>query len=300
MMRKLLPAILLVTMLTLAVMPGLAETKYITVDPNVILPDTSEIVKEYPATIIRGESAYDLETMLVKLLGENYETIQDTEYSLQPSYESRDESKPYRYVYVNPDSDKLDYHDAMVTGERDGEYQPPTMNMFYDESLGLCKSLLADLVEPAWLDHPSIVRMVSEKWNSFADCWYTDSEYEAYVRSMDMHYFIFEHQTEDGLSILDDNLTAAVGINGLDTMILTWHDFTAGEATAAPMSLEEAVAMADTTRESPAVLLYAQLVYSNWITKNDAYNLSWYLVTSEGNYVVDCIQNQHMCDSYEY
>lgn len=257
-------------------------------------------MQEYPATLIRGETAYDLATMLEHLLGENYATMVSSEYSLQQTYESRDESKPYRYVNIDSDSGTLDYYDAMVTGEREGEYQPPNMNMLYDESFALCKSLLKDLVDSEWLEHPDIARQISERWNHFEGRWATDFEYAESLRNASLHYFVFEHRTENDLSILDDNLTAAVGVNGLDTMMLTWHSFTIGETTATPMSLEDAIAKADATRESPTKLLYAQLVYSNWLTGNDEYNLSWYLVTSEGNYVVDCIQNKHMCDSYEY
>ena len=44
----------------------------------------------------------------------------------------------------------------------------------------------------------------------------------------------------------------------------------------------------------------ADLVYSNWLTGSEVYNISWYLCTSNGNYVVDCVLGKHMCDSYEY
>lgn len=299
-MKKVLSIIISAALLLCTAIPSLAEVKYITVDSQAILPDASEYMQEYPATLIRGETAYDLTAMLENLLGENYETIEAPANSLQQSYESRDESKLYRYVNIDSVSDMLDFYDAMVTGEREGEYQPSNMNMLYDESLVLCKSMLADLVDSEWLEHPGVARQISERWSSFEERWYTDSEYAESLRNASLHYFVFEHQTENGLSILDDNLTAAVGVNGLDTMMLTWHNFTAGETTATPMSLEDAIAMADTTRQSPTVLLYAQLVYSNRLTGNDEFNLSWYLVTSEGNYVVDCIQNKHMCDSYEY
>ena len=58
--------------------------------------------------------------------------------------------------------------------------------------------------------------------------------------------------------------------------------------------------MANSSRLSPAVLLGAELVYSNRLTTDDQYNLSWFLITSKGNYVVDCVLNNHICDSYEY
>ena len=66
------------------------------------------------------------------------------------------------------------------------------------------------------------------------------------------------------------------------------------------MPLNEAITMANSTRESDTVLYYAGLIYSNWLSENDDYNLCWYLLTSKGNYVVDCVLKKHMCDSYEY
>ena len=44
----------------------------------------------------------------------------------------------------------------------------------------------------------------------------------------------------------------------------------------------------------------AGLIYSNWLTNSDEYNLCWRLGTSDGNYIVDCVLKKHMCDSYEY
>ena len=66
------------------------------------------------------------------------------------------------------------------------------------------------------------------------------------------------------------------------------------------MPLDEAISLADSTRERDTVLYLADLVYSNWLTGSEVYNLSWYLCTSNGDYVVDCVLGKHMCDSYEY
>ena len=65
------------------------------------------------------------------------------------------------------------------------------------------------------------------------------------------------------------------------------------------MPLDDAIRLADAAYESPTILLYAQLVYSNWLTGSDEYNLSWYLVTSQGDYVVDCVLGKCMCDALE-
>ena len=114
------------------------------------------------------------------------------------------------------------------------------------------------------------------------------------------HILNFEQRAPSGLSILGDGILASVGVNGLNGFDLTWHNFKESSESIAPISLEEAVSMANSTRMAKATLLYADLVYSNWVTENEEYNLSWYLVTDQGSYVVDCVELKHKCDSYEY
>jgi len=115
-----------------------------------------------------------------------------------------------------------------------------------------------------------------------------------------LHYFNFEHRTEQGIAILGDSILASVGINGLNGFDLSWHEYTESAEEIVPMPLKDAIRMADSSRAAEATLLYANLVYSNWLTENNEYNLSWYLLTDRGTYVVDCVLNRHKCDSYEY
>lgn len=77
-----------------------ADTQYITIDPQAILPDDSEYQHEYPAAITKGNLGYDLNALLIALLGEGYEAMPRAESALEQEYESRDASKPYRYVYI--------------------------------------------------------------------------------------------------------------------------------------------------------------------------------------------------------
>lgn len=278
---------------------------FITVDPSAVLPEPSLLERAYPATLIRGERSYDLPFLLDTLLGEGYETKARNEYSYADEYQSTREDKPRRWVHVYDDETfgfgYFSYYDGMVTGERGGEYEPPAMNMTREESLTLCRVLLNGIVDGGWLAHPGMARTVQERW-SYADRWMSDAEYDQFVRKQDAHRFAFEHWTDDGICILEDGLWAIVGVNGLAGLDIGWHDFTAaGKETATLMPLEEAIAMANSTRSAPTVLLMAQPVYSNWLTdRSDTFHLSWYLVTSEGNYVVDCVLGEHMCDSYEY
>lgn len=276
-----------------------SDIQYISIDQKAILPDESEYFQEYPVSVSRSAVAFDSEVLLEALLGSGYETVAHEETSRCTKYESCNEAKRYRYVSIEVDTGELDYYDAMITGERQGEYQAPKMNMPYDESLVLCKSLLLEYIDNSRLEYPNLNLKIGERWNS-AGNWMTDSQYDEYIRSLTTHTFTFEHRTEDGISILDDGMTASIGVNGLDTLIVNWHDFTTNEASTLPLTLDDAISLANSTRKSPAVLLYAQLVYSNRLTESKEYNLSWYLVTSEGNYVVDCISEKHVCDSYEY
>jgi len=89
-------------------------------------------------------------------------------------------------------------------------------------------------------------------------------------------------------------------VNGLNGIDLEWHTFEESQETAAIMPLQQAIDLANTTREAPTTLFYAQITYSNWITENEQYNLGWYLVTSNGNYFVDSVLQKHKCDCYEY
>lgn len=97
-----------------------------------------------------------------------------------------------------------------------------------------------------------------------------------------------------------DYVFANVGVDGLSFVDIGWHDYTASAETICPMSLSEALKMANSTREAPCTLLYAGLVYSNRLTGNDTQNLSWLLLTDRGTYIVDCVLRKHQCDSYEY
>ncbi len=270
---------------------------YISIDPMAILPDETVYEQEYVSTLRRGEPLYDLASLQKALLGDSFETMED---DLQREYRSTAPDKPYRTIRIDGSDDRLWYRDPMVTGERGGEYQPPRMNMTLDESLILCKALLRGVVDEEWLAHPGITRPIMERW-SYADRWMTDSEYEQSLRNADAHWITFEHWSDEHIRILDDEMLAVVGVNGLAGLTIDWHDFSSDPTERASlMRLEDAIALANRTRTRETVLLYASPVYSNWLTENDEFHLSWYLVTSDGNYVVDCVLNEHKCDLCEY
>lgn len=268
---------------------------YISIDPMAILPDETIYERDYVSTLRRGEPLYDLAFLQKTLLGDNYETIEN---GTECEYRSTAPDKPYRYIEIY--DGELWYRDPMVTGERGGEYQPPRMNMTLDESLILCKALLKGVVNEEWLAHPGITRPVMERW-SYADRWMTDSEYNQQLRDSDAHWITFEHWSDENIRILDDEMLATVGVNGLAGLTIDWNDFSADPTgRASLMRLEDAISLANRTRIREAALLYASPVYSNWLTENDEFHLAWYLVTSDGNYVVDCVLNEHKCDQYEY
>ena len=276
------------------------EMRLISTDPYAVLPDTETLQRTYPATLVQGRQAYDLDGLLNTLLGEGYIRQERTSGFAEDAYESRDSEKPYRYIRVNDDTGELSYYDSMVSGERDGEYQPPRMNMPKSESEEICRALLKDVLPSDWLAHRGVAWDTRERWGG-EDRWLTDAEYKKSILNTDVHRFEFEHWTEDGIAIYGDRILAAVGVNGLDGIMMNWHEYRIETETQIElMPLDEALSMANRTRKSEAVLLYAAPVYSNWLTGDDRFNLSWLLVTNKGDYIVDCVLKEHKCDSYEF
>ena len=276
------------------------EMRLISTDPYAVLPDTETLQRTYPATLVQGRQAYDLDGLLNTLLGEGYIRQERTSGFAEDAYESRDSKKPYRYIRVNDDTGELSYYDSMVSGERDGEYQPPRMNMPKSESEEICRALLKDVLPSDWLAHRGVAWDTRERWGG-EDRWLTDAEYKKSILNTDVHRFEFEHWTEDGIAIYGDRILAAVGVNGLDRIMMNWHEYRIETETQIElMPLDEALSMANRTRKSEAVLLYAAPVYSNWLTGDDRFNLSWLLVMNKGDYIVDCVLKEHKCDSYEF
>ena len=276
------------------------EMRLISTDPYAVLPDTETLQRTYPATLVQGRQAYDLDGLLNTLLGEGYIRQERTSGFAEDAYESRDSEKPYRYIHVNDDTGELSYSDSMVSGERDGEYQPPRMNMPKSESEEICRALLKDVLPSDWLAHRGVAWDTRERWGG-EDRWLTDAEYKKSILNTDLHWFEFEHWTEDGIAIYGDRILAAVGVNGLDGIMMNWHEYRIETETQIElMPLDEALSMANRTRKSEAVLLYAAPVYSNWLTGDDRFNLSWLLVMNKGDYIVDCVLKEHKCDSYEF
>ena len=276
------------------------EMRLISTDPYAVLPDTETLQRTYPATLVQGRQAYDLDGLLNTLLGEGYIRQERTSGFAEDAYESRDSKKPYRYIRVNDDTGELSYYDSMVSGERDGEYQPPRMNMPKSESEEICRALLKDVLPSDWLAHRGVAWDTRERWGG-EDRWLTDAEYKKSILNTDVHRFEFEHWTEDGIAIYGDRILAAVGVNGLDGIMMNWHEYRIETETQIElMPLDEALSMANRTRKSEAVLLYAAPVYSNWLTGDDRFNLSWLLVMNKGDYIVDCVLKEHKCDSYEF
>lgn len=276
------------------------EMRLISTDPYAVLPDTETLQRTYPATLVQGRQAYDLDGLLNTLLGEGYIRQERTSGFAEDAYESRDSEKPYRYIHVYDDTGELSYYDSMVSGERDGEYQPPRMNMPKSESEEICRALLKDVLPSDWLAHRGVAWDTRERWGG-EDRWLTDAEYKKSILNIDVHRFEFEHWTEDGIAIYGDRILAAVGVNGLDGIMMNWHEYRIETETQIElMPLDEALSMANRTRKSEAVLLYAAPVYSNWLTGDDRFNLSWLLVMNKGDYIVDCVLKEHKCDSYEF
>ena len=282
------------------------ETEWISIAENAYLPDESVSSAAYPASVTFHEQVYDLSHLLTALLGEGYSLQERSEYDYADEYRSAGGSEPWEWRTVRIYDKEYEYSfgsfsysNPWVHGERGGEYEAPQMNMLPDESLVLCRALLDGIIPEEWLGHVNRTRWIRDRW-SYSDRWMTDGEYADWCRQQKSHYVTFDHLTEEGIPMTADYVFANVGVDGLSFVDINWHDYTASAETICPMSLSEALKMANSTREAPCTLLYAGLVYSNWLTGNDTQNLSWLLLTDSGTYIVDCVLRKHQCDSYEY
>ena len=305
-MKKKLTALLLIFLLSSSACLAV-EFEWISIAANAFLPDESAWSNLYPAFVTMGEQLYDLDHLLNTLLGADYVKEERSEYDNADEYRSAGGDEPWEYRTVRIYDDEwarsfatsFSYSNPWVHGERGGEYQAPDMNMMPDESLLLCKSFLKGVIPDEWTEHVSRIRWIRDRWD-YSDRWMTDDEYAAYCREQKSHYILFNHVTEEGLPIVSDQVFANVGVDGLAFVDINWRDYTVSSETIYPMPLKEALEMANSTRSRACTLLYADLVYSNWLTQNDTQNLSWRLVTDSGTYIVDCVLRKHQCNTYEY
>lgn len=254
----------------------------ISVGPDTVIPDDIVINNSYPATLVRNIDIDFRQKVLSALLGKNYKSYGSTEY------ESTDPSIPYRTARIDEKNGSIWFYDAMVTGNRDGEYQAPKMNMLPDESLPIAQKKAAEIVGVERVAIPS------QSWMKYlrVSCSSAD-EYETAFRETDSHTFVFERQIYDGVFILNGGVKVTIGVNGISEMTIDCSNYEpAGTDVQKPISLDEALKIANKACDYSAVLIYADIVYSNYVTGDDRYNLSWYLVTDKGVFVVDCVKKE--------
>ena len=254
----------------------------ISVGPDTVIPDDIVINNSYPATLVRNIDIDFRQKVLSALLGKNYKSYGSTEY------ESTDPSIPYRTARIDEKNGSIWFYDAMVTGNRDGEYQAPKMNMLPDESLPIAQKKAAEIVGVERVAIPS------QSWMKYlrVSCSSAD-EYETAFRETDSHTFVFERQIYDGVFILNGGVKVTIGVNGISEMTIDCSNYEpAGTDVQKPISLDEALKIANKACDYSAVLIYADIVYSNYVTGDDRYNLSWYLVTDKGDFVVDCVKKE--------
>ena len=113
---------------------------------------------------------------------------------------------------------------------------------------------------------------------------------------------VFERKTKNGINILDGGTKVRIGVNGISDLEIDCSKYEINcSASAKPISLEEALkAAGKICYNNSTKVFYAELVYSNRVSGNDDFNLSWYLVTNKGNYVVDCVSKTAVCDMDTY
>ena len=259
----------------------------IVVGTDAVFPEESFINNLFPSTLLRIVDDTLQEEMLITLLGNNYKKTEEDETSIK--YESTDSSKPYRTVRVDKASGNIWFFDAMVTGEREGEYKAPNMNMLPEESLPVAQEKAAAIVG---VDRVSIP---SQSWMKYlrVSCGDSISEYERIYREMDSHTFVFERQIYDGVFILDGGVKVTIGVNGISALTIDCSNYeVVGTDFQKPLSLDEALKIVNKACKYSSTLVYANLVYSNYVSRNEKYNLSWYFVTDKGVYVVDCVTKE--------
>lgn len=267
----------------------------ILLESDTVLPDTDKLISSYPSTLVRQTDSDYQEQLLPVLLGKNYRTTEDTDLTIR--YASSDPLLPYRYARVNKTTGRIWFYDSMVTGERDGEYAAHQMNTTFEESLQIAQKQASKMLGY------ECVAIPSQSWLEYLRIEYesSDAESERIMREMDAHTFVFERLTDEGISVLDGGVSVTIGKNGISELVIDSSKYGIdGENSIVPISIEETLLIVDQIRYSPTVLVYAELTYSNWITEDDRYNLSWYLVTTNGNYVVDCVIKEAVCDRNTY
>ena len=265
------------------------------VDSNAILPDDTILNQSYPTTLIRSTDSNYQQELLPILLGKDYKMTEDSDDQIQ--YESTDPSMPNRYVWITKSNGNLWFYDSMVTGERGGEYKAPSMNMTPEESLPIAQKKAAEILGEDRVSLPS------QSWIKQLHIGYGDETvYNRATREDYAHIHLFERQTENGINVLDGGIKVRIGVNGISDLYIDCSKYViSGSASAKPISLDEALKVAGMIcYNNTTVVLYAELVYSNRVTGNDTFNLSWYLVTNKGNYVVDCVTKTAVCDVYTY
>lgn len=271
------------------------NTNKIAISPDATLPDAGILNQSYPATLIRSIDADQQKNLTSSLLGSNYKKDSDSDTEIM--YSSTDPSLPNRYIWINKTNNELHFYDAMITGERGGEYQAPQMNMLPEESIALAQEKAAAIVGQDRVSIPSQSGLLKLRI-SLKD----QATYERATREMDAHIHVFERRTDKNISILDGGVKVRIGVDGISDLMIDCSNYSnSGSDTITPITLDEALIIASgICYNNETTVFYAELVYSNWCTENDNFNLSWHIVTNRGNYVVDCVTRTAKCDVYTY
>ncbi len=271
------------------------NTNKIAISPDATLPDAGILNQSYPATLIRSIDADQQKNLTSSLLGSNYKKDSDSDTEIM--YSSTDPSFPKRYIWINKTNNELHFYDAMITGERGGEYQAPQMNMLPEESIALAQEKAAAIVGQDRVSIPSQSGLLKLRI-SLKD----QATYERATREMDAHVHVFERRTDKNISILDGGVKVRIGVDGISDLMIDCSNYSnSGSDTITPITLDEALIIASgICYNNETTVFYAELVYSNWCTENDNFNLSWHIVTNRGNYVVDCVTRTAKCDVYTY
>lgn len=262
----------------------------IAIDENTSLPAEAQTKLAYSPSISRSLDRDYQQTLLPLLLGTNY--VQKEEDAVEIIYESTNETKVYRYVYLNKSNGRIRYYDTQAAREEESEYAIPNMDIQPKESMKIAQKEAARILGYERAKTPSERWLTEYRRDTVA----SGEEDDAFIEDVDSRTFVFERIADNGINILDGETYVTADLSGIIELDVDCSQYgITSEAPIHPLPLDDALVIASRTCLYPTTLLYAELVYSALVTGNDELNLCWYFVTGNGSYVVDCVLKVAVC-----
>lgn len=287
--------------------------KWIQIPEGVLLPTVEQMNQRYTATLILGEQRLKFDDF-VHLLGEGAQPIPSKGPQKERRYQSVDHASemPRRLEERLADEqgtqgfthDGLDYVTGTAITEGGAERAAPPMGLSVDEVIARCTQDLLPIFGEGYLSHARLAEDVRKQWDYEKKRWLTPEAYQDQFTKAPRAYVHYDHIYENGLKIddLNEGIRVRRDANGLSSFSASWHTFGARPEQVLPMSLDEALLLAEKYCRRPVWLLSAELVYSNVTnaeTVREKYDLHWLLTTEYGRYYINCVTGGRWADHNE-